>query len=558
MSLRRMAACIALTLAGCHLIGDYDDLAPPTVTDPSPAACSFTAPCPEGTEPCVAVECVDGMCVGAPLPAGTTDVCESNGVCDGAGTCVGCVENAQCSGAKPFCIETRCVECTEPLHCFDQPGTSCNLDHSCECSGGTDFRWCERVGDCVNIQFSSDNCGACDHRCFGPCNGGSCTGAWEPLPLEDAPSPRTRHVAVSTYKIGFPAQLIVWGGAIGPAATDNTNTGAVYDPLNAYRWTALNIVSAPSPRRDATGVWTGETAPTAQSVAWNKMVVWGGHDGVSYLDTGAVYDLASNSWSPMSTVNAPSARAGHTAVWSGSQMVVWGGTDGNDQLGDGKRYEVFSDEWFDIASAPGREGHTAVWVGEVNKMVIYGGIGDTNNLTDAILPADGTPGGMQYSFDVMVIDDAGLWEPLETMGEPSARVLHTLIRHGSDVVVWGGHDGQSALGDGATLNLLNGPQWEPLIGVAPTARSGHTAVLVDSPARVLHWGGRDNSSVLADGGELDLEPIPAWFAGAAPALTPRSGHTAVQAGNDSVFIWGGVGTSGTLLGDGALYRVGLP
>jgi len=552
MSLRRAAACIVLTLAGCHLIGDYDDLAPQSLTEPVPAECSFAEPCPEVAAVCAKAACVDGVCGSAPLARGTDNVCTSNAVCDGAGKCVDCVDNAQCSGATPFCVDATCVECREPQHCLERPGTSC-IDNSCECSDGTDFEWCERVGDCVNTQFSSDNCGFCGHRCFGPCVEGSCTGAWEPLPLEDAPSPRTRHVTVSTYRSGIDGSLIVWGGAIGPALTDNTNTGAVYHPWPDYRWTEINIAAAPSPRRDATAVWTGKTGMMPE---WNKMIVWGGHDGVGYLDTGAVYDLVSNSWSPMSTVNAPSARSGHAAVWTGSQMVVWGGTDGNDQLGDGKRYRVATDEWIDITSAPGREGHTAVWVGAANKMAIYGGIGDTANLTDAILPADGTPGGMQYSYDAMVTDDAGLWEPLETTGEPSARMDHTMIRSGFNLVVWGGHDGQSALGDGAVFNLLNGTQWEPFDGVAPTARSGHAAVLVDS--RVLHWGGRDDTTVLADGGELDLQLAPTWFAGAAPALTPRSGHTAVQASSDGVFIWGGVGASGTLLGDGALYRVELP
>jgi len=29
-----------------------------------------------------------------------------------------------------------------------------------------------------------------------------------------------------------------------------------------------------------------------------------------------------------STIGAPAARTGHTAVWTGSEMIVWGGSDG--------------------------------------------------------------------------------------------------------------------------------------------------------------------------------------------------------------------------------------
>src|SRR6476660_899142 len=32
-----------------------------------------------------------------------------------------------------------------------------------------------------------------------------------------------------------------------------------------------------------------------------------------------------DTWTATSTTNAPSARAGHTAVWTGTEMIVWGG-----------------------------------------------------------------------------------------------------------------------------------------------------------------------------------------------------------------------------------------
>src|SRR5207245_6667592 len=37
-----------------------------------------------------------------------------------------------------------------------------------------------------------------------------------------------------------------------------------------------------------------------------------------------------------SITNAPSARGGHTAIWTGSEMIVWGGSD----LNTGGRYCV--------------------------------------------------------------------------------------------------------------------------------------------------------------------------------------------------------------------------
>src|SRR4030095_16684820 len=46
-----------------------------------------------------------------------------------------------------------------------------------------------------------------------------------------------------------------------------------------------------------------------------------------------------DSWTATSTTNAPTARTGHTAVWTGSEMIVWGGNNDNfDYLKTGGRY----------------------------------------------------------------------------------------------------------------------------------------------------------------------------------------------------------------------------
>jgi hypothetical protein len=36
-------------------------------------------------------------------------------------------------------------------------------------------------------------------------------------------------------------------------------------------------------------------------------------------------DPTTNTWTATTTGNAPTARVGHTAVWTGSEMIVWGG-----------------------------------------------------------------------------------------------------------------------------------------------------------------------------------------------------------------------------------------
>ena len=59
------------------------------------------------------------------------------------------------------------------------------------------------------------------------------------------------------------------------------------------------------------------------------MIVWGGTYNVgssTLYNNGGIYYPDGDIWlGKPSTVNAPSARTDHTAIWTGSKMIVWGG-----------------------------------------------------------------------------------------------------------------------------------------------------------------------------------------------------------------------------------------
>ena len=56
------------------------------------------------------------------------------------------------------------------------------------------------------------------------------------------------------------------------------------------------------------------------------MIVWGGQNDHSVSsNTGGRYNPNTDSWVATTTNNAPDARFGHTAVWTGGEMIVWGG-----------------------------------------------------------------------------------------------------------------------------------------------------------------------------------------------------------------------------------------
>ena len=72
----------------------------------------------------------------------------------------------------------------------------------------------------------------------------------------------------------------------------------------------------------------------------------------AFYKDGGRYNLASNTWAPVGTSNAPSAREYHTAVWTGAEMIIWGGRflSGNWQcLNDGARYNPTTDTWVPLA-----------------------------------------------------------------------------------------------------------------------------------------------------------------------------------------------------------------
>jgi len=170
-------------------------------------------------------------------------------------------------------------------------------------------------------------------------------------------------------------------------------------------WTATSITNAPEARSGHTAIWTG-----------SEMVVWGG----SRLNTGGRYDPSTDSWTATSTTNAPNVRSGHTAIWTGSEMVVWGGYNGNTiYLNTGGRYNPSTDSWTatSTTNAPDARGsHTAVWTG--SEMIVWGGSNGTLLKT-----------GGRYN------PSTDSWTATSTTNAPSARELHAAIWTGSEMIV---------------------------------------------------------------------------------------------------------------------------
>jgi len=402
--------------------------------------------------------------------------------------------------------------------------------------------------------------------------------SWKPIAMNDAPSSRSDHTAIWTG-----SRMIVWGGDSGALPLQFLDTGGLYDPVSDT-WTTTSTVAVPQARESHKAVWTG-----------SRMIVWGGQareaDSFPTLNTGGVYDPAANSWQPTSTVNAPSPRTGHTAVWTGEAMIVWGDSDGSGSTGPGTggSYDPVDNTWGPtsmMGAPPGRFGHTAVWTGSLMIVwggTVYSGYSNTGGRYDPLAdswtptsPGKGPPacqdpavvwtgtemivwGGSDYLRGVNTggrYDPAlDTWSPTSMIDAPSARSALTAVWTGSVMVVWGG-DGISTYGEntGGRYDPV-ADTWTPTSIVdAPSPRNNHSAIWTGSAMVV--WGGQIydpatfSHTYLATGGRYD--PVGDTWLATSMTNAPggRSLHTAVWAA-DRMLVWGGFGGSVFLATGGA-------
>lgn len=444
------------------------------------------------------------------------------------GAPVSCQSNADCPAPTAICdtVRDECVECLDIGDCSFRPGTVCSKG-ACACpKSGESF--CGEPARCVDLTSSSQDCGACGHACFGACTTSKCADAWEPTSLKNAPTPRRQHVAVWTMATN---KMIVWSGQTG---ADNTNTGGILDFATGV-WTPTSTSNVPGPRKGARAVWTGM-----------YMVVWGGANGAtdSSLNTGGVFNPATNTWITMSSTGAPSARYGHAMVWSGSKVLVWGGFDGTNYLGDGAAYDVIEDKWEALPAMgtppTARADHSAVWAND--KMIVFGGYGF--NGTEFNYLGDG------FELDLA----AGMWAPVKD-GQPSPRSRHTVEWTGTEMIIWGGRDANGLSPSGARYKP--GIDWSVMTtDGAPELREFHTAVWI-SP-RLVIWGGLNAGGGYINSGALYDPSTNTWSSKQIPtAPIGRAYHTAVNA-NGKMVIWGGATPEGLTNTGGVLDPAVLP
>ena len=338
--------------------------------------------------------------------------------------------------------------------------------------------------------------------------------------------------------------MVIWGGYSSSLVT--INTGGRYDPLTDT-WLATSVgAGVPSARMHHTAIWSG-----------NAMIVWGGSTTTSFTgttNTGSRYNPTANTWAVTSTgVNVPAVRAGHVALWTGTEMIVWGGHNTNsfDFLNSGGRYNPASDSWtgtpVSAATPVARAEFTGVWSG--TELIVWGG--------NAMNAVEGSGGRLNLT--------SGIWTPTATSGPtvPSGRQGAGAVFAGVELFVWGGYTY-----NGSVYTYLNtGARYRPVTNAwttmstganVPTARGQHTvAYVTTSPAYLLVYGGTDAAALSANHSRYN-PTTDSWLNITQGANFPgaRVRHVGLSTGS-RLFVWGGdscFGNCGTFLNTGAYYN----
>jgi N-acetylneuraminic acid mutarotase len=327
------------------------------------------------------------------------------------------------------------------------------------------------------------------------------TDTWASTSTTNTPEARSGQTAVWTG-----SEMIIWGGFAGGGLVDPFyfTTGGRYNPTTDS-WIATSTTNTPEGRASHTAIWTD-----------SEMIIWGGAEdtdfGPIYFNTGGKYNPSTDTWVATSTTNAPEARGGHTAVWTGGEMLVWGGANASGNFNTGGIYNPNLNGWavINTANAPtGRAGHTAVWTG--TDMIVWGSSGDTT-------------GGRYHR-------GTNSWTAITTVNAPEARAGHTAVWTGSEMIVWGGLDNFVALNTGGRYDPGTNSWTATTTFNAPTGRAGHTAVWTGT--EMIVWGATADTT----GGRYN--PTMDSWTPTATAPAPRYLHTAVWTGSEMI-VWGGI------------------
>jgi N-acetylneuraminic acid mutarotase len=254
---------------------------------------------------------------------------------------------------------------------------------------------------------------------------------------------------------------------------NGANDGYRFNPTT-NSWTTMSTTNAPVPRNFYLSCLTG-----------TELVIWGGSDAGTGtpLSTGARYNLASNTWSAMTNTNAPAFLNGANAIIDGTAMYVYGGANGFTYSNKMNKYDLVANTWTQNTpggtSVPVRTG--AGMMSSNGYIYVYGG---TYTPQFSIT---------QFLFDGYVYNTTtNSWSANVGSGVPNY-LSSTNIQRGNKVYSFGGTIGSgnnyTYSNDLGVKDITSGNPAYVKLGNAPVAARFSSFVDTLPGNRLIFWGG---------------------------------------------------------------------
>ncbi len=307
----------------------------------------------------------------------------------------------------------------------------------------------------------------------------------------------------------LPSGKVLVAGGLNASTT--LNTAQLYDPATG-RWSTTGPLLAARSNHTATLLTNG------------KVLVAGGNDGSTYLPSAELYDPAAGTWSAAGSLNA--GRNFHTATPAPGHVLVAGGYGTGGAAKTAELYDELTGSWTSTGSLTGaRYNHTAALLTN-GKVLVAGGYGPTGPSTNGALNT-----AELYDFSTKA------WSSTGSLG--AARYHHTAtVLASGKVLASGGYTGSSAYASSELYDPANGT-WAPT-GSLTNGRYHHTATLLPN-GKVLVAGGSGTSGTLSTA-EL-YDPSAGTWATTTSLVAARYSHTATLLDSGSVLVAGGYGTT---------------
>jgi N-acetylneuraminic acid mutarotase len=194
------------------------------------------------------------------------------------------------------------------------------------------------------------------------------TQTWEKLNSSGfSPDARKSHSAVYNPVTN---RLIIFGGSSGPSSyLDDT----WFFDFTAGTWLEVYTPVKPSSR---------EGASFALNRDKTKGILFGGYDG-SYKNDTWVFDLATEQWQLMTPISSPPARAHHVSsgLIDSNCIIIFGGEDSSGTIGDTWKYDIAGNSWSPLSpsTSPPDISFGSLVTDDPNKRcLLFGGINGTN------------------------------------------------------------------------------------------------------------------------------------------------------------------------------------